>query len=143
MDALTNNLTNRPMNNSRGRSFYYFFERGAGGGRGSPLPLALFLPSPPDPNKAAEKKSLINAGEKWFGAADVLLRGTPEPPARVFTCYYDKRGLIITQGALGTAVIMEKLPVSAAAGAPPLVLVLGSNSLNTCAGRLGPWQRRR
>lgn len=114
-----------------------------GGVGGSPLPLALFLPSPPNPNKAAEKKSFINAGEKWFGAADVLLRGTTEPPARVFTCYYDKRGLIITQGALGTAVIMEKLPVSAAARAPPLVLVLGSNSLNTCAGRLGPWQRRR
>lgn len=78
-----------------------------------------------------EKKCFINGREKCFCAAGVLLRGTTERPARVFTCYYDKRGLIITQGALGTAVIMEKLPVSAAAGTQPLVL--STNSLNTCA----------
>lgn len=110
---------------------------------GRPLPLALFLPAPLNPHREVEEKCFINGSEKCFGTARVLLRGTTEPPARVFTCYYDKRGLIITQGALGTAVIMEKLPVSAAAGAQPLVLVLGSNSLNTCAGRLGPWQWRR
>lgn len=118
--------------------------RVSGGGGWVALCLLPFsFPVPQNPHIAVKEKCFINGNEKYFSAAGVLLRGTTEPPARVFTCYYDKRGLIITQGALGTAVIMEKLPVSAAAGAQPLVLVLGSNSLNTCAGRLGPWQWRR
>lgn len=128
------------MNNSQSH-FFFFFLWGSGGGQPSaPCPLPSCSS---ESTQSGGEKCFINGSEKCFGAAGVLLRGTTEPPARVFTCYYDKRGLIITQGALGTAVIMEKLPVSAAAGAQPLVLVLGSNSLNTCAGRLGPWQWRR
>lgn len=140
---LTNNLTNGQMNNSSSCFFFFFFFQLWVWGAGSPLPLALSLPAPLNSRKAAEKKCFINGCEKCCGATGVLLRGTTEPPARVFTCYYDKRGLIITQGALGTVVIKEKLPVSAAARAQPLVLVLGSNSLNTCVGRLGHWQWRR